>query len=152
MYLVLKNWHKILSILSLFKYQSWKNSTCKNRCGKDFNFGMDCTKIKDNIIDDIWKYIKKLMFFLYIQRIKYWLYKDSSSQNCDGHSRSVTLLKHERNKKLMMRFWTNTIENGWICPSVVTSATYAYQQNLFNQIYLELNKYIITVNYLCEKS
>ena len=26
--------------------------------GKDFNFGMDCTKIKDNIIDNIWKYIK----------------------------------------------------------------------------------------------
>ena len=28
--------------------------------GKDFNFGVDCTKIKDNIIDDIWKYIRKI--------------------------------------------------------------------------------------------
>ena len=26
--------------------------------GKDFNFGMDCTKIKDNITDNIWKYKK----------------------------------------------------------------------------------------------
>ena len=28
--------------------------------GKDFNFGMNCTKIKDNIIDDIWKYVRKI--------------------------------------------------------------------------------------------
>ena len=25
--------------------------------GKDFSFGMDCTKIKGNIIDDIWMYV-----------------------------------------------------------------------------------------------
>ena len=31
--------------------------------GKDVNFDMDCTKIKDNIIDGIWKYIRKIDVF-----------------------------------------------------------------------------------------
>jgi hypothetical protein len=28
--------------------------------GKEFNFGMDCSKIKENILDEIWKHIKKI--------------------------------------------------------------------------------------------
>ena len=65
------------------------------------------------------------MFFLSNQRIKYGLYKDLSSKDCNGHSQSMTLLKHGWNKKLMMRFWTNATENGWTCPSVVA---HVYQQ------------------------
>ena len=50
---------------------------------KDFNFGMDCTKIQDNIIDKIWKYIRKIHVLPSHPRNKVLIV-----------FRSMTLLKH----------------------------------------------------------
>ena len=53
-----KNCYEILSILSLLSINFERILPLKiddsfTYLGKDFNFGMDCTKIKDNIIGDI---------------------------------------------------------------------------------------------------
>ena len=40
---------------------------------KDFNLSIDCTKLKNNIIDDIWKYIRKIDVLPFQPKNKIWI-------------------------------------------------------------------------------
>ena len=153
-----KNCYEILSILSLLSINFERILPLKiddsfTYLGKDFNFGMDCTKIKDNIIGDIWKYIKKIDLLplhlknqiLIVQRFVFSKLRWSFSI----YDLTETCAKQKIDDVILNKYyrkWLNMPISGII--SHLRLPTKSLGLNISSK-YIQLSKYIITVNNLC---